>query len=209
MPFTKPAITAATAYAGQVFVVMACDSGLFGLFGPDSGWYSNEEMAKRYASLVTPAKYAFAIWGLIGAWEVVGLAYLLLREKAPPRSSGWLWLAANAWQAVWALLFATEHLLLSAFALAGIAASLVGLAASLHEGGAAYWLLTAPVWVHAGWTTAATLVNANLVLVATKAALSAQLAAAFATVGLGLAVSFFARSTGPLPYALALVWALL
>ena len=35
---------------------MACDSGLFGIYGPDSGWFSNVQMAKRYASLVTPAR---------------------------------------------------------------------------------------------------------------------------------------------------------
>ena len=35
--------------------------------------------------------------------------------------------------------------------------------------------------VHAGWTTAATLVNVNIALVASSAPISTQLAAAFAT----------------------------
>lgn len=215
-----PTMTAACAFIFQTFVVFAGNSRLFGLIPPGHGWYTNVEMAERYASLVTPAKFAFAIWGIIYTWETVALFYLAFG----PAESGWslrLWLAANGFQALWAPLFATERLGASGVALAGIAVSLVALGISLRaSSGAAYGLLVAPIWVHAGWTTAAAIVNLNLFTAyrlhldaATQLALAFGSAAAAAVIG--LAVAFFATdpavgatSWAPLPLVVALCWAL-
>lgn len=175
-------------------------------------------MAERYASLVTPARFAFAIWGIIYTWETAALAYLAFGPSMPGWSLNW-WLAANAFQALWAPLFATEHLALSAGALSGIAVSLVKLGMLMRAAsGPGYWLLAAPIWLHAGWTTAAAIVNVNLVVAARGASAAAQLASAFASVAVaavaGLSVCRITTGTAsaypiaPLPLVASLCWAL-
>ena len=178
-------------------------------------------MSQRYASLVTPARWAFAIWGVIYTWEMAAMAFLALQ---PTRGlTFWqgqtLWLAANFFQGVWALLFATERLTLAAAALAGIAFSLTSLAFSMRAAsGLEYALVAAPFWLHAGWTTAASIVNINLVI-GLFAGTATQLAAAHASsflacaVGLGvvLTTSGDAATASPLiaaPMVAALCWAL-
>ena len=211
------------AFALQTLLVFAGNSRLFGLLQPGSGWYTNVEMSQRYASLVTPAKWAFAIWGIIYTWEMGAMVYLALQPKAGlafwQGSHQNLWLAANFFQGVWAPLFATERLTLAAVALLGIAVSLTSLAFSMRAaGGVEYALVAAPFWLHAGWTTAASIVNINLVIGLT-AGTATQLAAAHASaflaggVGLGvvLATSGDAATSSPLiaaPMVAALCWAL-
>jgi len=168
--------------------------------------------------LVTPARFAFAIWGIIYTWEIAAMLFLALT----PRYHVWntmLWVTANIFQGLWAVLFAKERLGFSAVALFGIAVSLILLGNSLRGAtGLDWWMLAAPVWLHAGWTSAASIVNMNLVLAAHGTSAAAQLAAAFAsgfaalTVGLLVVASVAAApETAPweaLPYAAALCWAL-
>ena len=150
---TNSSLVAIAAFAIQTTMVFAGNSRLFGLLKPGSGWYTNVEMAERYASLVTPARYAFAIWGIIYTWEMVAMAYLV-SAKEVATAQGWnlsLWVAANGFQALWAPLFATEKLGASGVALSGIAISLILLGNSMRAAaGLSYWLVAAPVWLHAG-----------------------------------------------------------
>jgi len=204
------------AFALQTLVVYAGNSRLFGLLKPGSGWYTNVEMSERYASLVTPAKWAFAIWGIIYIWETAAMVYLVINPAVAPLDPTLkLWLVANACQALWAPLFATEKLALSAAALSGIAISLVGLGLSLPAATILdYFFFAAPMWLHAGWTVAASIVNINLVIGPVRGASAAvQLAAAsvsaFVAVVVGLAVvTLTPTPLTPLPLAAALVWAL-
>lgn len=52
-------------FALQTMMVFACNSRLFGMLSEGSGWRTNVEMSILYTSLVTPANWAFAIWGII------------------------------------------------------------------------------------------------------------------------------------------------
>ena len=52
-------------FAIQTMMVFASNSRLFGLLPEGSGWRTNVEMSILYTSLVTPANWAFAIWGII------------------------------------------------------------------------------------------------------------------------------------------------
>jgi len=216
------ALLVISAFVLQTLLVFAGNSRLFGLLQPGSGWYTNVEMSQRYASLVTPAKWAFAIWGIIYMWEMVAVAYLAFARSAAfwqGSAPTMLWVAANVFQGAWALCFATERLSLAAVMLAAIAASLVGLAFALRSaGGLDYWLVAAPVWLHAGWTTAASIVNLNLV-VGLIADTSTQLAAAHASaflacaagVSVVVATAGDASSSSPFvaaPLVAALCWAL-
>lgn len=201
------------AYLFQMLLVQAGNSRWFQK--PGSGFYTNVEMAERYPSLATPAGFAFAIWGVIYLGETIGMGYLmkLALDGAPP-ISGWstpLWLTANACQGLWALAFSADLLAPSAVALGGIAASLMALGSALAGAtGLAYALVAAPLWLHAGWVTAATIVNFNLVLVP-RASAAVQYAAATASSYAALAAGTTAlcvAGTPALPASLALAWAL-
>lgn len=90
------------AFALQTLAVFAFNSRLFGLLQPGSGWFTNVEMSQRYASLFTPARWAFAIWGVIYVWEAAAMVYLLVQPSSAPLFwEGWgpaLWIAANSFQ---------------------------------------------------------------------------------------------------------------
>lgn len=210
------ALIAVGAFALQTLSVFAFNSLVFGLVKPGEGMYTNLEMATRHTSLVTPARWAFAIWGAIYVWECVAMAFIFFTPNKVP---GWrlgLWAMANAFQGLWAPIFATEHLTASALALSGIAISLVLLGTSMRDAtGWAYWLCAAPIWLHAGWVCAASLVNINLSFASNGGSASAQLALAslsssFAFM-LGLSIVWFGSaetSYAPLPLAASLCWAL-
>lgn len=205
----------------QTIAVFAGNSRLFGILKEGSGWRTNVEMASLYTSFVTPAGWAFAIWGVIYLAEAVSVCVLAAAEvDIVPFDLGGdrsrilgLWVTMNVCQALWSVLFANEKLILSSVALGGIAASLIALGceATPGSGWLGYLAVCAPVWLHAGWTTAAALVNVNLTLVGHAASAPVQLAAAFATVYAAVAaglVTLGSVGAGALPHVAALSWAL-
>lgn len=123
-----------------------------------------------------------------------------------PRNVLWCWVLMNASQAAWSMLFARGRLLASSFALGGIAASLIALGFEATAGSSwlGYLAVCCPVWLHAGWTTAAALVNVNLTLVGRSASAPVQLAAAFATChgALAAALVVLASAGGLQPYVI-------
>lgn len=150
----------------------------FGLLGNKSGPpFTNVEMSQRYLSLVTPAGWAFAIWAVIYIWELLSMGFLAAgaagETAVPPAwpQLQYLWFGACAAQALWALLFAFDALLPALAAITALTGCLLKLAYDLGPAAAAmpnssaYWCLVAPAWLHGGWVTAATLVNANLLFV--------------------------------------------
>jgi len=192
----------------QTLLVFAGNYRFFGFLKEGSGWRTNVEMSVLYTSLVTPANWAFAIWGIIYSLELAAVCVLALSELGlisnpvggSPRNVLWCWVLMNASQAAWSILFARGRLLASSFALGGIAASLIALGFEATAGSSwlGYLAVCCPVWLHAGWTTAAALVNVNLTLVGRSASAPVQLAAAFAT----------CHGSGSLPYSAAVAWAL-
>jgi len=185
---------AVISFVGQTLVVQLSNA-------KKLGGASNEEISRKYPSLVTPSGWAFAIWGVIYVWEALSCAVL-------PDDGLRGFVAANAFQLVWALAFARDYVGLSFLLLCGITASLF---LALAEQPADTSVLVAPLSLHAGWVTVASLLNLNLLLVKLRATTAAQVFAAFATIYLGLAaaVSYGAlRNQLPL-YTLAIAWAFL
>jgi len=137
---------------------------LTGVFGP-----TNSTLSAKYQTLVTPAGWAFSIWGVIFIWEAVfviaqmstgSLRCSVIVDAATP----W-WIATCVCQCVWTFLFAQEIIWAALLFMIGILLSLLGLMIftdchfmSLRD----YWLLRAPFSVHAGWIIAASVVNANV-----------------------------------------------
>ena len=81
---------------------------LTGVFGR-----TNTELSAKYQTLVTPAGYAFSIWGPIFIWEGVFAVTQMLqsfREKNVITSMTPFWLSACAFQCAWTLAFAQDQI---------------------------------------------------------------------------------------------------
>jgi hypothetical protein len=165
---------------------------------------------------VSPAGYAFAIWGLI---YLAGCAFAAAAWRQPMRAvadrMGW-WPALSfacvlGWLAVARLgpLWLTVPLIL---VMAAAAWRALVLAAAQRPRGAAYLLTVVPFGLFAGWLTAAVFVNAADVWLGygmPTAGLSAPGLAALMAAGLGAATAAVIATAGPQPpYALAVAWAL-
>ena len=96
---------------------------LTGAFGA-----TNEELSEKYQSLVTPAGYAFAIWGAIFTWEGI----FAVAQMCPPLSTSpvvdtvtpW-WIFACCFQVAWTLFFAQDRILEALICMLGILLSLL------------------------------------------------------------------------------------
>lgn len=167
----------------------------------------------RNLSLVTPAGWAFAIWGPIYVGEAIFCTALFLPSSglaslAPAITAPFV--AANLFQTFWCASFRPESFngswttMISPLMLAGTAYSL----SMINAMAAGNWFLV-PITLHFGWTTAATLVNMNSSLAAFHDNDSLVTATGHASVvaatALGVGVTL-AHATPA--YGLTLAWAL-
>lgn len=112
---------------------------------------------------VTPAGYAFAIWGLIYAASLALAVYQALpsqQTRAVHRRTGWWLVGAFAASAVWIPIFGTRAIWLSQVVILALVACLVVAAwrfSRLGPAGSAAeeWLLRVPVTLYLGWATLA------------------------------------------------------
>ncbi|CAL1158805.1 unnamed protein product [Cladocopium goreaui] len=137
---------------------------LTGAFGA-----TNEELSEKYQILVTPAGYAFAIWGAIFTWEgIFAVAQMFPSLSTSPvvhTVTPW-WIFACCFQVAWTLFFAQDLIPGSLVCMLGILLSLVTAILrtdflpeiSLKE----YFLLRAPFSLHCGWIIAASVLNINV-----------------------------------------------
>jgi len=149
----------------------------------DSDIDDPQTMVFPWPTLLSPAGFAFAIWGVIYVGEVVGMAVLLscgeLADRAAPAARAWL--SANVAQALWCLSFrpwALDKLWLSSACLIATAACLYtsqcflttsapnkasscSSSSSSGRRGMLWALIVYPRSLHTGWVAAASLVNLN------------------------------------------------
>jgi len=138
-------------------------------FSPDLFGFA-ETVASRVKPLehsLLPIAYAFAIWGVIYAGNLVFAVWQALptnRSHPLARQIGWLaagMYAINAAWQVWVPLFGADwisSLLLAAELALGMAA-LLRIRGARPLGRAETWLVAAPVGLLTGWITAAAFVN--------------------------------------------------
>jgi len=128
------------------------------------------EVSARYPSLVTPASYAFAIWGLIyGSTLLYAVAALLPRQldvRAHDRIAPWLVLT-NALASLWLSLFSAEYLGPSVLVMAAMltSASMMYSIMSEHlssEQLSRWWRVPFGLWL--GWLCVAALANVDSAL---------------------------------------------
>ena len=156
---------------------------------------------------IQPAGYAFAIWGVIYLWLAASALFGLVKRSDDPDwdrarlplilSLGpgalWLWVAG----------FAPVTATLLIFWMLGCA-----IWALLRAPARDYWLFTVPVGLLAGWLTAAAHVSLGVVI--GGYGLLTETQAALFCVASALAVALWVLSQVPraLPYAIAVIWAL-
>ena len=191
------------AFVLQSVVVFASNAGYL-------GGLTNVEVGDKYKPLFMPAGWAFAIWGVIYAWECVAYATVLFAPHPSPQleAAAPFLVAANVAQLLWAVAFCRERLYVSTVFIVSIAAALC-LAAEELRGSPERFTVGLPVSIHAGWVAAASLVNVNLCFVAAEASKAAQVAAAFASAyGALVPAALLCATRGDAPFAAATAWAL-
>ena len=148
-----------------------------------AGLPDNAAMSDKYQTLVTPAGYAFSIWGIIFTAELVWtIAQVLPSYRSHAlvvKGVGYNFALASFAQCLWTIFFGLEKISLSMIAMACILYRLLLIltkTSSTTNTTSEYWLLKFPFQIHASWIMAATLVNVNILAVAYKASSTVQTA---------------------------------
>ena len=137
--------------------------------GQTIGEISNAQFAEVQ---ITPANYAFAIWGVIYIGLLAfGCYQLLPAQRADTRlrqTRPWLILACAA-QAVWVLCFLSGQFWLSVLAMLTILGALIRGYRALEIGRrpvhrSERWWLQVPIGIYLGWISVATMVNIAVAL---------------------------------------------
>lgn len=159
------------------------------------GWFglpTNSELSEKYQTIITPKSAAFRIWSVIYTFQgVFAVMQLFPAYRAKPMvQSGvsYWYLSICISQIAWAFSFATEVLTLSLIFMYIILISLMGLLISQYyvpfdlststcsmKGLIEFWFLRFPFGLHAGWISAASALNTNVVFVGADASASTQL----------------------------------
>ena len=154
------------------------------------GGRTNGEISDKYHTLITPAGYAFAIWGLIFLSLLAFAIYQGLgSQQTNPRfrAIGW-WVVLNAFcNAIWSPLFNNEQIGIALLVILVMLASLVVIEQRLLEkrhqpllatdpnatmpeaaaSTAETWLARIPFSIYFGWVTVATILNVAVYLKST------------------------------------------
>ncbi|MEL6815463.1 MAG: tryptophan-rich sensory protein [Cyanobacteria bacterium J06598_3] len=137
-------------------------SNIFPPAGKNVGEVSNTVLG---GVLITPAGYAFAIWGLIYLGLIAYSIYQALpgqRQNAAIAQTSWMLIGACVLQMVWLYAFLMSNFWLSVGLIAGILGCLmVGYvrSRSVIPTRQVRWLFQAPISVYFAWITVATVVN--------------------------------------------------
>lgn len=139
-------------------------SNFFPPAGQNIGEVSNTTLG---GVLITPAGYAFAIWGLIYLGLIAYSIYQALpaqRENAVTAQVSWALIGACLFQMLWVYVFLLTNFWLSVVLMLGILACLIVAyvrSRSVNPTRWVRWLFQAPISVYLGWITVAAVVNVS------------------------------------------------
>lgn len=124
------------------------------------------DISEKYPTKITPANYAFSIWGLIYA----GLLAFSIYQALPKNLTRldlvrWFYLLSCAMNILWLYVWSKERILDSLFVIVLLLATLLLINRELKktENSLDYWLVKFPFGIYFGWITVATIVNAAVV----------------------------------------------
>lgn len=182
----------AAAYVANVVIVYAV--------GAADTSRSNAAISAKYQTLVTPAGWAFAIWGIIFTLQLIwAVTQLFPSFRASPLvvdGVSWYYIAVCGAQIAWTICFSFELIVLSLVAMLAILFFLVKIVGSQYklDGDVSiqdFFLLKLPFEIHCGWITAASIVNISLVLVKWNASATIQFIFAILSLIVVLLVNVF------------------
>lgn len=145
--------------------------GVGGILGKGT---TNSDLSKKYQTLITPKGTAFAIWGIIfafqGAFVVAQLLPKFRATKAVQKGVSFGYVAVCLFQTAWSFSFAKEVIWLALIFMTGIWVSLIFILFNQYNINSErsildYFLLRFPFDIHAGWITVALLLNVNVLVV--------------------------------------------
>jgi hypothetical protein len=120
--------------------------------------------------LITPANYAFAIWGVIYLGLIAFAIYQLLPSQAEnnlAKAVGYKIAGASIAQIAWLFCFLNRQFVLSLVAMAAILIQLILAYLVINKGFNSQkqkWLICIPINIYTAWISVATIVNVALVL---------------------------------------------
>jgi hypothetical protein len=178
---------------------------------------TNAQVSYKYPTPLTPAGYAFSIWGLIfmsllayAVWQLLPAQRRNPLPDAVARPLVW----ANLLTGLWLVVFAYELLVPSMLTMLGILACLAvvyGRARQFVRRTESPWYSSIPFGLYLGWISVATVVNVTLVLGTTwqpDEEVSLQLAIVLVGITAGLALNV-TRRFAELAYPTTVAWGLL
>ena len=206
------------AYALNTLVTYAVGAGGF------TSLPTNGEISAQYPTLVTPAGWAFSIWGiiffaqLVWSWITVPCSDELARSFWIQRGVGYNYMFVCLSQIAWTMAFSFQIFWLSVvcmllillflwkitLSLLQLTKSLDGARVSIRD----YLVYVFPFTIHTGWITAATAVNISLLLVSEQVSGEVQFVVAVAALTTLLVVGVLSLVwVDPCVLPLVLVWA--
>ena len=134
------------------------------------GGYTTGEISAMNPSLLTPASYAFLIWGLIYTALLVFIIYQLLpagRSRPEIQRIGGWFIVSCAMNIAWLLLWHYQYIESTLFIMLALLISLIAIYSRTRVPGppardVAYWLLGVPFSLYLGWVAVATLTNLSV-----------------------------------------------
>lgn len=141
---------------------------------------TNADISRKYQTLITPAGYAFSIWGVIFLGLLAFAVFQALpsqRENPRFRAVGALVILNAFCNAVWSPIFNNQQIGLALVVILVMFVSLLLIMDRLRIGREAVrqretWLVRVPFSVYFGWLTVATILNVAVFLKATALDLS-------------------------------------
>ncbi len=137
------------------------------------GGRTTAEVSNSYPTLITPAGYVFAIWGIIYILLGVFLVYQALpsqKDKSFQKQISGLFILTSVFNIVWLFFWQNELLPISVVVIVAFLASLIAIYLRLNIGKSDVSLkeklcVHVPFSVYLGWVTIATIANVAVTLV--------------------------------------------
>jgi len=137
------------------------------------GGKNTAQISDAYPTLITPAGYVFAIWGIIYVLLGVFVVFQALpseKGKDYQKRIGWLFVLSSLLNIAWLFLWQFEYLGLSVVLMFLLLASLIAIYLRLNIGKSAVSLreklaVQTPFSVYLGWITIASIANVAVTLV--------------------------------------------
>jgi hypothetical protein len=183
---------------------------LFTYLSEDFSGYRPDQMPYAEANpSIQPAGFAFAIWGPIYLWLILGAGFGLLRRADAPDWDAHRWplIGSLVLGSGWTAVAVRSPILATVMIFAMLGLALWALARAPRRD---FWWARAPIGLYAGWLTAASFVSLGVVLAGFGLLGSSRVAALiFVPLAAAFAVAVFLRLAPGGAYALAAAWGFL